>query len=329
MNGEKQRGLTGALVSAPTALALLGLFFMPWLKLSCDPDQLGAQNPFAAAQADPMMPELTAGEIGHASGWDLAGGELTTAGRYAELQRQQEQQLRQNPSAKDQDMPKSRPWVYLALAVPILLLVVSVACVAGAVAPQGGGKLMVLLALAGAAVVISAATVDYVDDAFDLAEKEISSGGFAGPAQVRFALQRGMEQAKDNAKKVVPTEATLYLWASLGLYGVAAVCGFVTLSVPRPIPARSSTPAASSTFRHDPAPPSRPPLSHAPQGIPSYAPPPPLSHAPAPPPIMAPPPLHSHSPMSAQPPADDLPCFGPDLLPLGAPPTESGDGTET
>jgi hypothetical protein len=356
MSGEKQRGLTGALISAPTALALLGLFFMPWLKLSCNPKTPEEKNALAAMQENPMMSELTAGEIGHASGWDLAAGEFTAAGRYAELQRKQEELFQQDPSAKDHELPESRPWVYLALALPILLLVVSVGCVAGAVAPQGGGKLMLLLAVAGAIAVLSAATVDYVDDAFDLAEKQASSGGV--PSQARFAFQRGMEQAKDNAKKVVPTEATLYLWASLGLYGVAAVCGFVTLGTPGPIPGRSSTtPAASSTFRHDPSPPgapSGPPQSHAPPGIPSYAPPPimvPASHAGSPPPIRVPashappgipsyalppitagpiggpvPPLPSHLPMSAQPSAaDELPCFGPDLLPLGAPQTRTAE----
>ena len=379
MNGEKRQPLTGALISAPAALALLGLFFMPWLTLSCNPDGLEAQSPFAAAmQANPVMSELvTAGEIGHASGWDLAVGDFTTAGPYDELRRQQEQLLQQDPSAADQDFPESRSWVYLGLALPILLLVVSVACVAGVVAPQGGGKLMFLLAVAGAIVVLSAATVDYVDDAFDLAEKQMSSTGV--PPHMRFAVQRGMEQAKTEMKKVVPTEGTPYLWASLGLYGVAAVCGFVTLSIPRPIPAKYSAPASSSTFQHDPTPPgapSRPPHSQSPPGIPSYAPPPPshaaspppimavppshapspppisagpLSHAPSPPPIMAGPPscapspppimvppiggqvppLPSHSPMSAQPSAaDELPCFGPDLLPLDAAQTDSGDAAD-
>jgi len=169
-------------------------------------------------------------EIGHASGWQLATGGFTAKGPT-------------KPSTEgmpgDTKGPKSKPWVFTCLALPILLLMVAGMGFAGHVSSSGAGKAMLLLGLVGVVAMIAVASLDYVDSMFGQAEEEMAKVG----GRLSGGGARAMEESKAQMKKVLVTKCTPYLWATLALYVLVAGCGLITLSAPTKRPKRAVAPA--------------------------------------------------------------------------------------
>jgi hypothetical protein len=225
------------LISLPVSLGLLGLFFVPWLTLSCDPKGLTLPPEIRGGSGVPK--ELRDGAVlAHASGWDLARGELTPADRFKE----------QAKAARGQQQgPPAKHWAYGGLVLPGMLVLVGLLCLSGKLTASGAGKWMLLLGIGGVVVMSLAASMDYVEEAVDKATDQMAAQGapFGGRA-----FQRQLDQAIDKAKDVLQTKATPYLWGCLALYGLTAVCGLASIGAPEP--RRTAKPAAWKTDRGDP-----------------------------------------------------------------------------
>lgn len=212
----------GAWVSFPASAGLLVLFFMPWLRLSCAPD-VERLRPIMAGSgsqdeqvARAMMENFSQGPVavGEATGWQLACGRISQV-------RPVGSQVVCTPPARQK--PRIRPWVFLLLIVPVFLLVLSGAALAGMSTVQGASRGMMWLGLLGVILVFCVSRVDYVNDAFDAQKTPPPTRKRPSPPPL------ATEQAKEQLRALVKTEPTDYLWGSLGLYALVSVCGLAGL----------------------------------------------------------------------------------------------------
>ncbi len=216
-NNSKPR--TSVIVSLPIALLLIASFFMPWLKVSCNAGQFTKtmQGPNAtpmAAQTE-AVPEITA-KIGQASGWELAGGNISLEAACAQ---------QNNPIGSDKQPDlKNRTWLYLALVLPVLALLIGWFGVRGKATAGTVGTWLLLIGVAGTVIILMAASIDYVDDAMDQAANGSNCGQTPCPA--------AMQETKSQMKKFVKTKGTFWLWGSLGMYVLLVGCGIAARSTP-------------------------------------------------------------------------------------------------
>jgi hypothetical protein len=221
------------------SILLIVFFFMPWLKLSCNPE--GIVPPAEMSNIPPVLAEST--DLAHASGWELAGGKLTPEGPYAN----QEETLPSNDK-----LPRKRPWVYLCLALPIALLMLGFMGVSSNPSPKGPAKGMLLLGIVGLILMIIVATVDYTDDMLDQTKEELSNAHPGGPFSPGFAsLDDSFSEMQSKMKEVIQTKGTIYLWGSLGLYVLIAGCGLAALGAPQTIPQTFSPPQGEGLLADD------------------------------------------------------------------------------
>ncbi len=212
MDKRNPRPPAGVFLSLLTSIGLVALFFMPWLKVSCNPQGAAEAAGFGGMQDVPE--EFTKRTVlAHASGWDLARGKLTPEQRFEAQARAAEQ---------DQKGPPPKPWVYGALGLPVLVVLLGLLCVSGKLTSSGAGKGMLLFGIAGVVLMFVAASTDYIDEAMEQAEEDMAAQGapLACPA-----FQRNMSEAADKAKKIIQTKTTPYLWGSLALYVLIIGCG--------------------------------------------------------------------------------------------------------
>ncbi len=227
MDNPRPRPPAGVFVSLLTSIGLLTLFFMPWLKVSCNPEAATNAAGFRGMQDVPE--EFTKPTVmARASGWDLARGRLVPEQRFSE---------QASAAAENQKGPPAKPWAWAGLILPVLLAGLSLLCLSGKVSFGGTAKWMLLLALGGVALMLVAASVDYIDTAMDQARDEIAAKGApAGSA----AFQRDMEAAAAQARQLIQTKTTPYLWVSLGLYALIGGCGLFGLGAAGIAPASES-----------------------------------------------------------------------------------------
>jgi len=255
MKARGSRTRTGALLSLPMSVLLLVFFFMPWLKLSCDPSGLvGTSMSSALANMPDPLPEAKV--LASATGWEIARGQITPEDEFRDAKADM---------PKGQQLPKPRSWLYLGLALPAVLLIVAAMGILGNISPGRAGKVMLLLGLAGVGIMIATATVDYVGDVFDVAREEMSKASPGGPPLMfRTAMERSVAEAESAMKKALKTQATGYLWASLALYGVIAGCGLVTLNDPQEFFTHAQHAREASPFQQDTLTPGPEPQFHRP-----------------------------------------------------------------
>lgn len=210
MASETSRPATGTVASLPLAVALAGLFFCPWVKLSCSPQAMLAAMPQESGKAPAGLsfedfasqaPELT--PIGQASGWQLARGDMSPVRRESD----------RAPKINQGDGPEPRRWLYVCLLLPAAVLVAGGVNLAGKLSDPGAGKILLVAGLAGAAAVGMASRTDYFDDIVHQSSCPVSAA-----------------KARPQMERVIRTDTTPYLWTSLGLYGLLAVCGLSTLA---------------------------------------------------------------------------------------------------
>jgi len=233
----------------PVSVVLIVLFFLPWLTVSCDAREFGMAmqrpgpgNMGPMANMPPMarMPEVTA-KVAQASGWQLATGDISLKGAYAQ---------KDGRAGSQKELLKSRPSLYMALVVPILALLIGGFGVGGNARPGTVGTGLLLLAIVGTATVSWAASIDYVDDMMDKVQQEVP-GSCRSCCRGRAPCTTGVEEAKANMKKLIKTTGTGYLWASLGMYVLLGGCGVAARSTPpglayRPAPAPAAATARSA-----------------------------------------------------------------------------------
>ncbi|MDY7011066.1 MAG: hypothetical protein SVV80_09995 [Planctomycetota bacterium] len=208
----------------PLALLLAAFFFLPWLRVSCDASQFTETMQRCNASETPMtaqsgaIPEITA-KIGQASGWELAGGNISLDTAYAR---------QDSPVGSDKPPLKSRTWLYMGLLLPVLALLLSWFGVTGKAKSTTVGTWLLLIGVAGTVIVILAASIDYVDDAIDHSLDQAAKSGGSGPTP----CPAGLREAKSQMKKIVKTKGTVWLWSSLGMYVLLAGCGIAARSTP-------------------------------------------------------------------------------------------------
>ena len=219
MDKQSPRPPAGVFLSLLTSIGLVVLFFMPWLRVSCNPQ--GAAEAAELGGTQNVPEEFTKPTVlAHASGWDLARGKLTPEERFEAQARAAEQ---------NQKGPPAKPWVYGALGLPVLVVLLALLCVSGKLTSSGAGKGMILFGIAGVVLMFVAASTDYIDDAMEQAEDEMAAQG--APLESP-AFQRNKSEAADKAKKIIQTKTTPYLWGSLGLYVLIAGCGMAATGPP-------------------------------------------------------------------------------------------------
>ena len=245
-NDFKPKPRISMMLPLPVSLLLIVLFFLPWLTVSCDAGEFtktmqkpGAANMPPMPNMPPMsgMPEVTA-KVGQASGWQLAKGDISLKGAYA--------QKDGRPDSQD-ELLKSRPTLYMGLVVPILALLIGGLGAAGNANARTAGTVLLLLAIAGTVAVLWAASIDYVDDSMDKFQQEATKSSCRGPAP----CPKGMDEAKANMKKLIKTEGTGYLWASLGMYVLLAGCGIAGRSTPLGLTYRPELASSAATARSE------------------------------------------------------------------------------
>jgi hypothetical protein len=262
MANPSPRPPAGVFVSLLVSIGLLGLFFMPWLSVSCNLQ--GAPNAAELRGIEGLPVELTKPTVlARATGWNLARGELTPDERF---KAQADQDNSEGPPAKH--------WAWAGLVLPGLLAGLALLCICGRLGAGGAGKWMLLLGIGGVALMFVAASMDYVDEAMDQAKEQMAS--FGAPLGCR-AFRQNMAIATDQAKKVIQTKTTAYLWGCLGMYVLIAGCGLAVMGAPEHVPAPESyawqdgDEAIGANLGPGPAAPER--ETPAPAGLPDFGPP--------------------------------------------------------
>ncbi|MCK4626801.1 MAG: hypothetical protein KAV00_15930, partial [Phycisphaerae bacterium] len=157
--------------------------------------------------------------IGQASGWELAGGNISLEAAYAQ---------QDSPVGSDKESLKSRTWLYLGLVLPALALLIGWFGVRGKANAGTVGTWLLLIGVAGTVIILLAASIDYVDDAIDNSLDQAAGGSCCGAPPCPAAMQ----EAKSQMKKFVKTKGTFWLWSSLGMYVLLVGCGFAARSTP-------------------------------------------------------------------------------------------------
>jgi hypothetical protein len=213
-NQEPRRLLLAA--PLPGGLLLLGLFFMPWVNVRCDTD--AAAGSLHMANVPPGFQEAMAEaeHIGTASGWELAGGDISLSGKY-----------RDDPGLFAEKVPQPRPWMYALLALPVLIAILSFAGLTQMTSPAAAGKWLVSLALFGAAMTAMASRVDIASDMADSALEDAE-----GKARIcAAAFNESKKNAESQLQRVIKTRPTTYVWVSLGGYALVGVFGAAAIVV--------------------------------------------------------------------------------------------------
>jgi hypothetical protein len=233
MAADNARPRMGLIPPVPIALALAILFFLPWVGLSCNPTGASRGQLLAASGQFPaeMLEERL---IAHASGWDLAQGDLRL-----------EEDVKGNCSdlGSQDDFPPSRLWAYFGLLLPMGVLLISAMGLTGRISPSGAGKVLLLLSLSGAGLMFAVTQVDYADDMLSQAEKQSGQSG-----SIRCSgYRQSMAQAKKEMGKILMTSPTGWTWGMLAAYGVVSACGVASLvmegsTTPVSTPRRNASP---------------------------------------------------------------------------------------
>ncbi len=211
MSTPTRRIPVSLLASVPTAVALGVLFFLPWTKVSCSSEKVGSHSPYRryVSGNGPVLPEITM-EVGQASGWELARGEFRSDPR-----------LGVQAQIDAHDVPAPRPWVYAGLALPVLAGLLGMLA-AGGFYRAGLSRLIVLIGLGGVGLMVAVSLVDFTDDIISHIQDQAAQQGRAvPPARV--------SQMEAELPQIIQTAPTPWIWISMGLYSVVAVCGLVAL----------------------------------------------------------------------------------------------------
>ena len=237
MGHRGYRPSAGVVVAVPATLALISFFFMPWLRLveagrGRAPQQQPTitwedvarpvgQAPRRPAGQDAAAPEASpfrVDELGCSSGWELARGEMTAApGR----------------SLTGKDVPGARPWLYTCLVVPLLLFGLAGLAATGVRASAGMGWKMVLLAAVGVTFAFIVVLVNFADEAEDQIKGMSRSDTPTVSTPGRpIDLDRYLGRLTGSGGPIRKTRTTKYLWISVGLYVLVAMCGLASIHAP-------------------------------------------------------------------------------------------------
>ncbi len=236
-----------SLVLSPLGIILAILFFLPWVNLECT-------GPKDLMHEDEGTETKT---VGHATGWQLATGDLTpydkdTGKPY------EDQQKREKAEKEADETIQSRPWFFLGLLVPILLLVVGVGGLTGLCRCRAVGLAGVVLAALGVLVVLLVLAVDYEDDFMDFQlqkQREAMEKAGTPEGEIKEALEKAEKNQREEMEEWDEkgwgpgTSARWPVWASLVLYvaaGAVAVMGLLSA------PAAAGAPAPIAEQQPEP-----------------------------------------------------------------------------
>jgi hypothetical protein len=209
-----------SLILSPVGIITAILFFLPWLKLEC------------ASPKNPMKPDegVETKAVGRATGWQLAQGTMTPLDSETGKPHEDETE-RQKAQEKADEMVHARPWFYLGVIVPVLLIVSGLLGLAGVCRGQAHGLSGLVLAALGVLVVLLALSVDYTDDQMDQQRKETREK-LEKAGKTEAEIEEGVEKADKEAREQLEefrdkgwgpqTSLQWPAWLSLVLYVVAA-----------------------------------------------------------------------------------------------------------
>ncbi|MFW5840926.1 MAG: hypothetical protein ACOCZE_10130, partial [Planctomycetota bacterium] len=163
MHDSKSFGRTAAVLGA----LLVGLFFLPWVSFRCDADAAAdyVEKRMGQSIPDDQIPDSKELEFFSASGWQLAMGEATINTDSEKFQ-QSRRQSGMSEAAFEEEVSKAngelaeklpaRPWFFAALAAGVIMLIVGGMVTVESLAPEVGGKLVMLCGLVGVGLALTA-----------------------------------------------------------------------------------------------------------------------------------------------------------------------------
>lgn len=230
----------GSFVTLPMAVLLIILFFLPWLELSCKNEAMEIK-------------------MGKASGWQLTRGTMSaisdpdealpTGAKIKPEKPTPEQQAKQQE--KMNETFKARPWFALGLILPVALLLVGVKALSPTAIPASTGLVLLVLALAGVAVVIMATQVSYTDEIMAAQEKDQppkpTAGADPGNAMGEAMANSMQAQIKLQMKQALKTTPTAGLWITLAAYIALAATGTAVMALGKTSRPATASPAGGTT----------------------------------------------------------------------------------
>lgn len=193
MTKQSMAGRVVGGISLPMAGLLVVFFFLPWLRITCQGN-----------------------EIATVTGMQLAQGDATVT--MAGVQEQKE--------PGEEDKGEARPWAWFGLALPALAAVVGLMGLLGALPAYRMGVLLIILGIAGVIVMGMAATVEYQQEP----EQPPAPSGQPGDPGEQMGQQMAEQMAKQ-MQDIFKTERTGVLWGALALHVVLLILGAVSVSL--------------------------------------------------------------------------------------------------
>jgi hypothetical protein len=210
MPGSRLTSKAGTILSLPICLLLVIFFFLPWLNITCAGNKVASSSGLQISTGKISMAPMFAGSPA-APGSPSAG-----------------------PGA--QKDPQARPWFFLALAIPLAVLVLGALCVVGRVAPRKANHATWVLGLVGFFVLAMALDVDYGSEMTSTGMNPPPANSSAGSEsdQAAEAMAKSMgDQMARQLEKQIKTEAAPFLVVSLVLAGLLACCPLLNLLAPK------------------------------------------------------------------------------------------------
>lgn len=207
----------GGVLSAPAAIGLTILFFMPWVKIQCSPANAPDEQKPTPQQIEQMKAQAPKGLIsddgainmGQASGYELAMGRISPPDVEDPEGRMKQEQ-------PDEGDIQARPLFWAGIALPVLLLLGGLNVMAGKTSPRTWAVLALIFTAAGAGLCYQASQVSYAEDMASASKKKQDPN--ANP--MAQAMQEQMAEAMNKMLRSQPTD---YLKASAIVYGAVGL----------------------------------------------------------------------------------------------------------
>lgn len=201
----------GSGAAVPMALTLAVLFFLPWVNVTC-----------------------SGTKVGSATGLQLSVGKMTVNNPFGE-----DGPAKKTGGAKEEDKkdPKARPWFFLGLIVPLLVLAAAGMGLAGKMTGPAAGMAIAMLGVLGLLTAILATQVDYKAEMTAEPPKMQPKGGDAKNPDEAMGQAMGQAMGEAFGKKMaeempIRTEATGGLVTTIVLYALLLAAGAVNLVLP-------------------------------------------------------------------------------------------------
>lgn len=191
------------------SLLLIVFFFLPWLRLRYETWSF-------------LSSSMESRQAGNASGLQLAQGTMTTVSHH------QTAFLACLRKGQYNEAIKPRPRFYAGLAIPLVLLMMSLLGLKGRLKTGRLGACMLILAIPGVVMMVQVTDVDYAQD---FVAKLIQEEPAHRPWVSGSLPPRPRREIEEVIAEDYETRPTFIFWTSLVFYALIAFCGLLNLII--------------------------------------------------------------------------------------------------